>query len=292
MAQLIINADELGLCPSTNAAIEACHRFGTVTSTTVIVNLWDFDGAVRIARDNPDLGVGAHLNLTDGRPVANAADVPTLVASDGCFHRRRVLLRRMIAGRIAADDVRREWRTQLDRLDRTGIRLTHLDSHEHVHFAPMPRRVLFELAAERRLPVRSLTETFVSPDGKRRRAWRMGRAYLKRWMRSRLFALLAARSKVPRTSVLLSVHGVIGTGARLPVLADYVALLRALPDRGVSEMMVHPGRADETLASFCDDGQEGADRREAEFAVLMSQSFKDVLHRAGVRLETFGSVPR
>ena len=288
MTRLIINADELGLCASTNAAIEACHRFGTVSSTTVIVNLWDFDGAVRIARDNPALGVGAHLNLSDGKPVAGAAAVPTLVTGDGRFHDRNELLRRAFTGRVSTDDVRREWSAQLARLDRANIRITHLDCHEHVHFQPWLGRVLLELAQRRGLPVRTLTETFVSQDGGR--TWLLRPAYLKRWMRSSLFGFVAARSCVPRTHTLLSIHGVSGAQDRLPVLEDYAALVRALPADGVSEMMVHPGRADETLTSFCDDGVHGARRREAEFGVLMSQLFKDVLARARIRLETFKSV--
>jgi hypothetical protein len=290
MRRLIINADELGLCESTNEAIEACHRFGTVSSTSVIVNMWDFAGAARVARDNPRLGIGAHLNLTDGKPVAPPAEVPTLVGSEGRFHRRPELFRRLIAGRISMGDVRREWTAQLQRLDDTGFELTHLDSHEHVHGVPALSRVLFDLAGRRGLAARCLSETFVSPTG-RRPGWGMLRPiYLKRWLRSWLFGAFSRRSDVPRPRTLLSFHGVSGTRDRLPELNDYVSLLRSLPADDVSEMMVHPGRADETLVSFCTDGRAGAKRREAEFGLLTSAVFKRVLSQADVLLETFAAV--
>src|SRR6266478_9087095 len=82
---LIVNADDLGWTDGVNRGIvEAFHR-GIVTSTSLLANGGAFAGAVEAARSAPGLGVGLHLNLSDGLPVANPESVASLLNRDGEF---------------------------------------------------------------------------------------------------------------------------------------------------------------------------------------------------------------
>ena len=61
--RLIVNADDFGLSPSVNAAVIRAHREGILTSASLMVNEPGFDEAVKLAQENPRLGVGLHLTL-------------------------------------------------------------------------------------------------------------------------------------------------------------------------------------------------------------------------------------
>ena len=76
--RLIINADDFGLSPGVNRGIVEAHASGSVTSTSMLVNLPAFGDAVHYAARSPGLGVGLHFNLTAGAPLSRAEDVPSL----------------------------------------------------------------------------------------------------------------------------------------------------------------------------------------------------------------------
>src|SRR3981081_1226976 len=82
---LIVNADDLGWTVGVNRGIEGAHRNGIVTSASLLANGGAFAEAVELARGTRGLGVGVHLNLSDGRPIAPRESVPTLVNGAGEF---------------------------------------------------------------------------------------------------------------------------------------------------------------------------------------------------------------
>ena len=71
MKNLIVNADDLAWTEGVNRGIADAHRKGLVTSTSLLANGRAFASALVVARANPALGVGVHLNLSDGRPPPN-----------------------------------------------------------------------------------------------------------------------------------------------------------------------------------------------------------------------------
>ena len=76
--RLIVNADDFGLSRSVNEAVIRAHREGILTSASLMVNESGFDEAVRLAKENPRLGVGLHLTLLMGHsalstPAASSA---------------------------------------------------------------------------------------------------------------------------------------------------------------------------------------------------------------------------
>ena len=76
-AKLIINADDFGLCRGVNKAVVEAHTTGVLTSATIMANMPASDEAIVIAKKTPTLGVGVHLNVTDGKPLSLDSDVRT-----------------------------------------------------------------------------------------------------------------------------------------------------------------------------------------------------------------------
>ncbi|WP_282138639.1 chitin disaccharide deacetylase [Rossellomorea aquimaris] len=133
MRNVIINADDFGLCRGVNYGIVDSHRFGIVNSTTMLVNMPGTLHAVELAKVYPELQVGIHLTLTCGRPVSGG--VPSLLDERGFFsYTSRIFEEK----EINVDEVEMEWEAQVDKFLSFGLPLSHIDSHHHVHsFRPL-----------------------------------------------------------------------------------------------------------------------------------------------------------
>ena len=137
MKNLIVNADDLGWTDGVNRGILDAFRGGIVTSTSLLANGSAFVAGAKAAKTAPGLGVGVHLNLSDGAPVAEPGSVMSLLDGQGKFvgGPESLLLRRARRGLLLAE-VEREWDAQIRKVLEAGIRPTHLDGHKHVHMLP------------------------------------------------------------------------------------------------------------------------------------------------------------
>jgi len=251
MRLLIVNADDFGLTPGVSRGILAAHRSGIVTSTTALVNLPaqpDLDGD---AAGLSALGIGLHFNLTWGTPVSPPDAVPSLLDAEGGFHRDP----RVVAERVAADEVRREADAQLEAFARRfGCPPTHLDSHHHVHRLPRVMDAVLGIALTSGLPVRSSDPGF--------------------------------REGLRRHGVRTSDH-FIGGNEPAPYwtperLLDGLAVLPL----GLTELMCHPGHYDDALAH-----SRYGRAREVELAALSDPEARATIERLDVRLCHFGTLP-
>src|SRR6266851_3582759 len=144
---LIVNADDFGLTEGTNHAIIDAHCNGIVTSASLLANGYAFDHAVELARQHPALGVGVHLTLTEGPPVASA--VPELLASDGKLPlSNQPFVRALLAGRLPRDAIRREFAAQIGKVIAAGITPTHIDGHKYIHLLPGVSQIAADVARQ------------------------------------------------------------------------------------------------------------------------------------------------
>src|SRR6266540_2073034 len=81
--RLIVNADDLGRTEGINRGILEAHRRGIVTSATLMVNYPAADAVPAIARDNPGLGIGLHVQLTGGPSALPPEGLRSMVDSSG-----------------------------------------------------------------------------------------------------------------------------------------------------------------------------------------------------------------
>lgn len=155
MLQLIINADDFGLTPGCNAGIIRAMTQGIVSDTTLMVNTAYTADAVTRLKNHGISRVGLHLNLTFGKPLLPAAAVPSLVDGSG-FFRRGV---EYAVPLMDPAEAQRELSAQVETFLATGLGLTHLDSHHHVHSYPKIFAIVMDLAGKLDVPVRQTGET-------------------------------------------------------------------------------------------------------------------------------------
>ena len=154
MRRLIVNADDFGLTCGVNRAVVDLHRAGALTSATLMAVSPRFDEAVALAAEEPTLGVGCHIVLVDGSPVADPASIPSLLASprptDAAAKFRLTLgefVRDLALGRIQSADIEREATAQIKKLQQAGIAVTHIDTHKHTHIFPTVLDAVLRAAA-------------------------------------------------------------------------------------------------------------------------------------------------
>ena len=160
--RLVVNADDFGMSPAISRGILRAHREGIVTSTSLLGNCADLDAARAALAEAPGLGVGVHLALVGGGPVADPASVPSLLAADGRFHGRgTAFIAAWTKRRIDAADVEREFDAQVARVRAAGIAIDHLDTHHHLGFLPVVGRSVEAVA--RRHGIAAIRSEIESP---------------------------------------------------------------------------------------------------------------------------------
>ena len=85
MKRVIFSADDFGLTPAVNEAIERAHRDGILDQASLMVAGAAAEDAVRRARAMPSLRVGLHLVVIEGPAVSPPAEIPDLVDASGQF---------------------------------------------------------------------------------------------------------------------------------------------------------------------------------------------------------------
>ena len=93
-----------------------------------------FEKAVEIAKKNRTLDVGIHLTLIEEFPILEPNEIPSIVNKNGKFldHAKDFFIRYLL-GKISKDDVYKELDAQINKVLNHGIKITHIDSHQHMH---------------------------------------------------------------------------------------------------------------------------------------------------------------
>jgi hopanoid biosynthesis associated protein HpnK len=283
MRNLIVNADDLGWTAGVNRGIAEAHRHGIVTSTSLLANGSAFADGVKTASELPGLGVGVHLNLSDGAPIAPAERVKSLLNEDGEFAGgAESLLMRLTTQSLQAKEVEREWDAQIEKVRGAGIRPTHLDGHKHVQMLPGLFGIALRLAKRHGIAAVRVSHE-ASPlrtalsDGNESSG-----VTLKQGVQARGLKLLArdAREMADRAGISTADYfcGIAQTGVLTK--AGVQKLLSSLPE-GTTELMCHPGYADEELRKTHTRLQES---RQTELEILTDKTIRKSVAELGIRL--------
>ncbi len=231
MKKVIINADDFGLTQGVNQGIVKAHQKGILTSTTLMANMPAFDQAVELAGTNPELGVGVHLNILRGHPLSTARTVGSLLSKELRFIPSvSTLLRQLALKRLNLEEVEREFRAQVEKVQGAGIDPSHIDSEKHIHMIRPLFRIVIKLAREYKIKkVRFIQENCMTP--------RPGQMF------KSMFISLSSTSmkkKMVQEGIRSAdrFYGVCDSG-RITAAKLKQALHRA--KEGVTEIMVHPG---------------------------------------------------
>jgi len=278
---LIVTADDFGLHPAVNEAVEAASRAGTLTAASLMVAAPAVADAVRRARVLPGLHVGLHLTLADGAAMLPRRRIPDLVDADGRF-----------GSNMAADGVKfffrpgvrrqlgAEIRAQFEAFARTGLALDHLDAHKHFHLHPTLLGMALAIGREFglravRLPLEPAGHPALPP---RALAGKLGDALLRPWI-ARMRRRLQAAGMACNDQVFGISHSGRMDESRL------LAVLRALP-AGVTEIYLHPGTRSGDAITASMTGY----RHEDELAGLLSPRVRAAIAASGARLGGFSDI--
>jgi predicted glycoside hydrolase/deacetylase ChbG (UPF0249 family) len=134
--RLIVNADDLGMSHGITDGIFLAHRYGLVTSASLMANMPAAEYAAARLAKVPRLGVGAHLNICAGRPLLSPKEIPSLVGANGRFHTAAVMIHKLWTWGAAGREIEAEFRAQIRWMKDRGVVPTHADSHRHMHIYP------------------------------------------------------------------------------------------------------------------------------------------------------------
>jgi len=285
--RLIVNADDLGLTPGVNRAIAEAHQGGIVTSTTLMANSMAFVDAIGIVRNLPRLSVGCHVVLVDGHPIVARDRVPSLVGSSteylptfGAF--AKAALRR----KIRPEEIAIEVGAQIQRIQNAGVKVTHVDSHKHVHMLPQVGAAIISAACGS--GVRAIRNPFVPVKP-------LALAHLARrpalWTRYTETKILRRyhrefRERVADAGMVTTdgSFGVVSTGALDIDL--FLAVVGSIPD-GTWEFVCHPGYVDAELGMIRTRLRES---RAKELEILTSESARHALAQNGIELVSYADL--
>jgi predicted glycoside hydrolase/deacetylase ChbG (UPF0249 family) len=290
LRNLIVNADDLGWTEGVNRGIGEANRHGIVTSASLLANGAAYGAAVELARKLPAIGVGVHLNLSDGEPVASREMVTSLLNDRGELQGRpEGLLLRLARGNVLLDEVEREWDAQIRKVRNSGISPTHIDGHRHVHMLPGLFEIALRLAKRHGVPaIRVSHETSSLRTALSAGAKQKGAVVMKQGVQARGLKLLApdAHEKAERAGIATADYfcGIAQTGEL--TREGLLRLLAILPE-GTTELMCHPGYADAELAKSKTRLQSS---RQTELEILTDTDVRNLVASQGIRLIDYAFV--
>jgi len=279
--KIIINADDFGLCRGVNKAVARAHTEGVLTSSTIMVNMPCADQAVELAKSLPNLGVGVHLNLTEGSPVSENNKVKPLCDPRGgfAFSAERLCVLSLFSTKVRTA-VKIELSAQVEWLINKGIKPTHLDSHKHIHTFPSIFPIVLELA--RRFSVPAIRWPLEKQRFSNANWPRPGRKGL---IKSHIIRNMARINRLQDSSSFKTSEflGIAHTG-RIDVAFFKAAFLHN--SAPVVEIMTHPGYAEGLNRT----NSRLLEQRRSELEALCSEQTKLYLNKAKIELVNYGQL--
>jgi hopanoid biosynthesis associated protein HpnK len=262
--RLIVNADDFGRSPSINAAVIRAHREGILTSASLMVNEIAFDEAVKLAKENPKLGVGLHLTLLVGHAALPPEKIPGLINARGEFGNTPFTVgMKYFLNRSLREQLRAEIHAQFEKFHATGLPLDHVNGHLHFHLHPTVFKILMENSDEFQIRHLRLTRDCLA------RSHMTRGKFFTRLAHATIFEILSRRvRKTLDTKKIRHAQITFGLLQDSRVDEEYILkLLSELPP-GDSELFSHPS----------------LDQFKNEFDALVSPRVIEQIKRLGIQL--------
>lgn len=279
--QLIINADDFGIHPAVNEAVRKAATEGILTSTSLMAGGDAFDEAVEMARSMPSLGIGIHLTLVGGiKPVLPPSEVPSLTWDNGVFcHDYGKLIVRDLEGRISLSEVYAEWDAQIQKIMNTGLPVTHMDGHQHMHMWPHFYPIARDLAKKYHISCMRVPDEDV--------LFGMKDGHIIRWAAKNGLSLLSRmhRPDLKKNHIRTNDHffGMLYGGHLSPErFAKFI--LQTKP--GITEIMCHPSADTRAMEDTFHWGYHGED----ELAGLLADINRELIAKKQISLISYRDV--
>jgi hopanoid biosynthesis associated protein HpnK len=279
--RIIINADDFGLCEGVNQAVAQAHSDGVLTSATIMTNMPYAGEAAEIAKEMPALGVGVHLNLTEGSPISKETCLDCLLDADGQFTCSLIKLSLLsLAGHKVREAIRTELAAQIQWVIDRGLKPTHLDSHKHIHAFPALFSVICQLAGQ--FGIRAVRWPF-EPKELSRIPWPLtsedGR------VRAQKVRFMARINRLQNRDFLKNdtLLGIAHTGK---IDANFFKAVALYNSAKTAEVMTHPGFVD----GLDPEKTRLIHQRKVELDALCSEKTRQYFEDAGIELVNYGQL--
>lgn len=149
---LIVNADDYGYSEGISQGILYAAKSGIVTATGILANSPFFERQIELLLSVGGLDKGVHLTLTSGRPLTQNLQA-FFSSNDGYFYTNKYkIVASLFAGKIGLPMIRQEWKAQIERCTKAGIKISFINSHEHLHILPRLFDLIDDLSKEYSIP--------------------------------------------------------------------------------------------------------------------------------------------
>ena len=246
MRSLIVNADDFGLTSGVNRGIVDLYRAEVLTSTSLMATAPAADEAMKLAMECPGMGVGCHVNFVEGLPASHAEEIPTLLGADGKTFRPSMadFAQAVLRGKVEEAEIARETQAQIQRLQRAGIDVTHVDTHKHTHLFPVIARTIVYVAE--RCGVHAVRNPFEPRWAAEKASASLVRRGLLAMFRLSEQSFLALPQIAGRE--VLTTDGTLGIAGTGNMTAGILReTLQTMPQEGLFEWCCHPGYQDAAL---------------------------------------------
>ena len=150
--KFILNADDLGLSNNINKGVVDGYNSGVLKSASLCANGNSFASAVNeILPECPNLCVGVHLNIIEGKAITPVEKISMLVDKNGYFNNSYTQLMTKSNKKDFIEQLEIEFRAQIERI-LEHLKPAHIDSHVHTHGIPEIFDLTCKLAQEYNIP--------------------------------------------------------------------------------------------------------------------------------------------
>jgi hopanoid biosynthesis associated protein HpnK len=240
------------------------------------------EDAINRAKSLPDLKVGLHLVLSNGKSTLPASEIPALVDSESNFESNQVNSGiKMFFNAAAKYQLEKEIRAQFEAFKATGLMLDHVNAHNHMHMHPTVFDLILTIGSEYgltaiRLPNEKPLESIIE-DGKDKFKRNAQYFFLKPFISS-----MKKKCDVRDIKYNETIYGLHDSGHM-----NIDKLIRILPhiEEGVTEIYLHPA------TERWDDIDPAANdyEFEAEYKALIHARIKRAIEKFDIQLSGFNS---
>lgn len=275
MKNIIITADDFGMCEYVDRAILDLFDYGTLTSTNVLTNMGSLKRVEELKRfDN--ISVGIHWNITTGKPISNMNDIPTLVDANGNFYSIGEFKKRMSQHKILLNDIEKELEAQYDIFMKSyGKTASYWNTHENSSHVKSVFDICCNIAVKHNIPATRIFDRVYLDFDTVKSLKRRLREYAVRSILHNRYKKVRKLFKMPDGRLVAFSNSI-----KTDIERNRKAILGS-KYRNI-EMVIHPAtEIDEKLF-----GNIGTDRIK-EYKLHMSQEMYDLLHSSQIQTITF-----